>query len=88
MLMRDSSCLLSTTRTSARSTPPRSGSLLVRLLLQRFLRTQKQVRVRQLFLRCKPSDAQVRNEGSGNASHKSYGFSFGLSSLELSLSLL
>ncbi|KAK9221013.1 hypothetical protein WN944_009437 [Citrus x changshan-huyou] len=63
MLMRDSGCLLYTTRISARSTLPRSGSLLVKLLLQKFLRTQKQVRVRRLFSRRKPSDAQVRNEG-------------------------
>ncbi|KAH9714295.1 F-box/LRR-repeat protein [Citrus sinensis] len=33
--MRDSSCPLSTTRVSARSTSPRPGSLLVKLLLQR-----------------------------------------------------
>ncbi|KAH9671681.1 Cactin [Citrus sinensis] len=40
LLMRDSGCPLSTTRLSARSTLPRSESLIVNLLLQRFLRTQ------------------------------------------------
>ena len=40
MLMRDSGSPRSTTRVSARSTSPRPGSLLVKLLLQRFLRTQ------------------------------------------------
>ncbi|KAL9432292.1 hypothetical protein AB3S75_027335 [Citrus x aurantiifolia] len=40
MLMRDSGCPRSTTRVSARSTSPRPGSLLVKLLLQRFLHTQ------------------------------------------------
>ncbi|KAL9447547.1 hypothetical protein AB3S75_015087 [Citrus x aurantiifolia] len=75
MLMRDSGCPLSTTRISARSTSPRSRSLLVCFLPQIFLRPQKQVRARRLFSRRKLSDAQVRYEGSGNASHKSYGFS-------------
>ena len=36
--------------------------------------THRQVRVRRLFSRRKPSDAQVRYEGSGNACHRSYGF--------------
>ena len=40
LLMRDSGCPLSTTRVSAHSTSPRSGSLLIKLLLQRFLHTQ------------------------------------------------
>ncbi|KAL9416879.1 hypothetical protein AB3S75_039962 [Citrus x aurantiifolia] len=78
MLMRDSGCPPYTTRISARSTLPQSGSLPVKLLLQKFLRTQKQVRARRLFSQRKPSDAQVRNEGFcvlGNASHKSYGVS-------------
>ncbi|KAH9741462.1 Receptor like protein 22 [Citrus sinensis] len=61
--------------TSARPTLSRPRSLLVRFLLQKFLRTQKQVRVRRLFSRRKPSDAQVRYEGSGNVRHESYGFS-------------
>ncbi|KAK9212293.1 hypothetical protein WN943_001675 [Citrus x changshan-huyou] len=75
MLMRDSGYTLPTTRISARPTSPRSKSLLVRFLLQVFLRPQKQVRARRLVFRLKSSDAQVRYEGSGNACHGSYGFS-------------
>ena len=63
------------TRTSARPTLPRPGSLLVRFLLQIVHVYTKQVRVRRLFSRRKPSDAQVRYEGSGNVCHKSYSFS-------------
>ncbi|KAH9704334.1 hypothetical protein KPL70_011414 [Citrus sinensis] len=65
---------LPTTRISARSTLPRLRSLLVCFLLQEFLRPHKQVRARRLFSRRKPSDTQVRYEGSGNACQRSYGF--------------
>ncbi|GAY60084.1 hypothetical protein CUMW_199340 [Citrus unshiu] len=74
LLMRDSGYALPTTRISARSTSPRSGSLLVCFLLPVFLRPQKQVRALRLFSRRKSSDAQVRYEGSGNACHRSYDF--------------
>ncbi|KAH9666451.1 putative disease resistance protein [Citrus sinensis] len=74
LLMRDSGYALPTIRISARSTSPRSRSLLVCFLLPVFLRPQKQVRALRLFSRRKPSDAQVRYEGSGNACHRSYDF--------------
>ncbi|KAH9671679.1 Cactin [Citrus sinensis] len=50
LLMRDSGCPLSTTRLSARSTLPRSESLIVNLLLQRFLRTQTAVETERFLL--------------------------------------